>query len=91
MPADLREMDSVQVHIWFQRDLVPQRWIAFCEAAQTTAWGWSRDGAVDAMRAELDAEERDLVSFGPSNTNTRALPGAEIRLVTRKPSGRWSR
>lgn len=92
MPAnDLRKLERVEVAIWFGRDMEPQRWIAWCEAAQVCAWAWTRDGAEEAMRAELDAEERDLEQYGPSNSSTKALPGAEIRLVTRLPSGRWSK
>lgn len=82
---DLRKMNAIAVAIY--PTLGHTRWIAYCPQFNLTSWGNTRDQAVEAMRGELDAEERLGDGF-EQNKPGRAPPAdAEMRKIERRKKG----
>ena len=88
MPADLRRIHRLEVALWFKAD--HQRWISHCPTTNNTAWGQTREIAIEAMRGELDAEETAYETYGPPSGSEPVPVGAETRTLMRRPKGRWS-
>lgn len=88
MVDDLRRLRRVEASLWFSR--VSNRWVSHCAAVNVTAHGPTRELAIEALRRELDAEERAIETYGPPTAAEPVPTGAEIRLLTRLDSGRWS-
>ena len=87
MSANLKRLDRVEVSLAFSRE--SNRWVSYW--AHLTAHGPTRDLAEEAMRRELDLEERDAEQFIPPPASLQSIPrGAEIRLVTRRPRRMWA-
>lgn len=88
MPTDLRRIHRLEISLWFKADR--QRWISYCPTTNNTAWGPTREIAIEAMRGELDAEESAYETYGFSSETQPVPVGSETRTLMRRGKGRWS-
>lgn len=87
MPTELRQVQRLEIALWFRADR--QRWISYCPATNNTTWGETKHIAIERMRNELDAEEKDYETFGLPTGSEPVPVGAEILTLQRRGK-RWS-
>ena len=88
MLVDLRRLKFVEAAVYFSADR--RRWVAHAPTVNVTAHGPSQQLALEALRRELDVEEKALTEYPPAGPAGSVPRTARRFTLERSAQGRWA-